>query len=139
MRCIECRVNHMSILNKLFKKPASAAQNPEGSPPSSDPANDPNLIRAFDKYGQELFISKDEWRTNVLPGAIKSQWNNPDQLYATIVTALNDGFVTEVMAAAKQLHRIEPNSSRNACIYGIVLTENNRPDEAERVLRSFLE
>src|SRR5258705_3544721 len=107
----------MSILGKLFKKPASPAQNPEVPPPSSDPANDPNLIPVFDKYGQELFISKDQWRTNVLPGTIKSQWNNPDQLYATIISALNDGLVTDVMGAAEQFHRIESNSSRRACIY----------------------
>lgn len=129
----------MSIFGKLFKKPESPAQNADTSLPSLDPASDPNLIRVFDKYGQELFISKDQWRTSVLPGTIKSQWNNPDQLYGTIISALNDGFVTDVLGAAEQLHRIESNSSRSACIYGIVLMENNRLDEAERVLRSFLE
>jgi hypothetical protein len=83
----------MSIFGKLFKKAESPAQNAEAPPPSSDPANDPNLIRVFDKYGQELFISKDQWRTNVLPGTLKSQWDNPEQLYGTVVSALNDGFI----------------------------------------------
>lgn len=70
----------MSIFGKLFKKPESPEQNAEAPRNSTDPANDPNLIRVFDKYGQELFISKDQWRTSVLPGTLKSQWDNPDQL-----------------------------------------------------------
>ncbi len=129
----------MSIFGKLFKKPESPKQNAEVPRPSSDPADDPNLIRVFDKYGQELFISKDQWRTSVLPGTIKSQWDSPDQLYGIIIGALDDGFITDVLGAAEQLYRLDPNSSRAACLYGIVLMKNGRLDEAERVLRSFLE
>ena len=130
----------MSIFGKLFnKKRESPGQNAEAPPPSSDPSNDPNLIRVFDKYGQELFISKDQWRTDVLPGTLKSQWDNPDQLYGTIVSALNDGFITEVLEGAEQLYRIDPDALRATCVYGIVLMKNGRLDEAERVLRSFIE
>jgi tetratricopeptide (TPR) repeat protein len=128
----------MGIFRKLFDKKPESSGGDKSSVPPSDPANDPNLIRVFDKYGQEFFISKEEWRTQVLPGAIRSQWNNPDELYGTIVSALNDGFGDDVLPAAEQLYRLEPDASRAACVYGIVLTENKQLDEAERVFRSFL-
>ncbi|HEX3628468.1 MAG TPA: hypothetical protein VH280_23925 [Verrucomicrobiae bacterium] len=97
------------------------------------------MIRVYDGYGREMFISKQEWRTKILPGTIKSHWNNPDQLYGTIFGALNDGFFADVIDAAKQLNRIDPVPVRAACVYGIVLTQNHRLDEAEQVLRSCLE
>jgi len=57
----------MNIFRKLFnKKPQIQAQ--DIADPVSNPANDPNLLRVFDKYGQELFIARDQWRTKVLPG-----------------------------------------------------------------------
>lgn len=130
----------MSILGKLFnKKPEIPEQEVEARRSSADPEHDPNLIRVFDDYGQELFITRDEWRKNVLPSAIRSKWNIPDQLYGIIVAALSDGFINDVLEAAQQLHRIDPIPARSACIYGIVLMKNKRLDEAERVLRSFLQ
>jgi tetratricopeptide (TPR) repeat protein len=129
----------MGILGKLFNKTTSSAHDDKISSHVSDPANDPNLIRVFDKYGREFFIPKEEWRTNVLPGALKSNWNNPDQLCEVIIGALNDGFITDVAAAAERLYEFDPNSSRGACVYAIVLLKNDRINDAERVLRSFLE
>lgn len=129
----------MSILGKLFKKNQRSAQKHQAPPSASDPANDPNLIRVFDKFGRELFISKDEWRTNVLPNALKSDWNNPEQLCEKIISALNDGFISEVEKAAERLYELNPSSSRNVCLYAIVLLKNNCIDDAEKVLKSFLE
>jgi tetratricopeptide (TPR) repeat protein len=129
----------MSIFGKLFKKRDSAAQNDKATSSAADPASDPNLIRVFDKFGREFFISREEWRTNVLPAALKSHWDQPDQLCDTIITALNDGFVAEVDSAAERLYQLEPNSSQNVCVCAIVHLKNERLDEAETVLRSFLE
>jgi tetratricopeptide (TPR) repeat protein len=129
----------MSIFGKLFTKRDSSAQNDKSTSSASDPANDSNLIRVFDEFGQEFFISKEEWRTNVLPGALKSHWDRPDELCETIISALNDGFVAEVDRAAERLYQLDPNSSRNVCVYAIVHLKNERLNEAERVLRSFLE
>ena len=93
----------------------------------------------FDDFGREFFISKEEWRTTVLPGALKSHWDKPDQLCEVIISALNDGFVGEVDRAAERLYQLDPNSSRNVCVYAIVQLKNERLNEAERVLRTFLE
>src|ERR1044072_8689606 len=129
----------MSILGKLFRSRDSSAQNNNAASSASDPANDPNLIRVFDDFGREFFISKEEWRTTVLPGALKSHWDKPDQLCEVIIRALNDGFVGEVDRADERLYQLDPNSSRNVFVYAIVQLKKQRLNEAERVLRTFLE
>jgi Flp pilus assembly protein TadD len=115
--------------------PASAAADP---PVQNDLRNNPNFIRVFDKFGRELFIAKEKWRTDVLPSSIKSKWDDPEQLYGVITMALKDGFFQDVLEAAQHLYHIDPTAARGACIYGIVLTKTKRLDEAEHVLRGYL-
>jgi tetratricopeptide (TPR) repeat protein len=105
----------------------------------TDPPADPNVIPVFDEFGRQLFITKQQWRTNVLPGTLKSKWNNPDQLYAIIVGSLKDGFFADVLLAAEHLYCIDSTPARGACIYGIVLMKNDHLDEAELVFRSHIE
>ena len=131
----------MNFFEKLFgKKPKSPV--PQQTPPSQPTAEamrrDPNLVQVFDKYGRELFITKEEWRKNILPGAIKDHWDNADELFDVIVGALNDGFRDDIVDAARRLYEIDTNPERGACIWGIVLKEEKRLDEAEKVLRDYL-
>jgi tetratricopeptide (TPR) repeat protein len=107
-------------------------------PESIDPANDKNLIRAFDNYGREMFITKEKWRTDVLPSSIKSNWDKPDQLYGIIFNSLNDGFRSDLIAAAQQLYKIDTQHDRGACVWGIVLMEEGRLNEAEKIFRDFI-
>ncbi|MEZ0274687.1 MAG: tetratricopeptide repeat protein [Roseimicrobium sp.] len=126
----------MSFFKKLFgKKPAAAA--PEAAP--ADPANDPNLIRVYDSYGREMFVPKSEWCDKVLLPNIRQAWDKPDELYGLIVSALNDGFRSRIIDAAKRLFEIDPIPSRGSCIWGIVLMEEGRLHEAETIFRSFVE
>ena len=96
------------------------------------------MIQVFDAYGREMFITKEAWRTNVLPGSVKSNWNNPDQLYGIIIGALKDGFRPDVTAAAEQLYKIDSQAERAACVWGIVLKDDGRLDEAETVFRNYI-
>ncbi|MGB7768716.1 MAG: tetratricopeptide repeat protein, partial [Verrucomicrobiia bacterium] len=96
------------------------------------------MIQVFDAYGREMFITKEVWRTNVLPGSLKSNWSNPDQLYGIIFGALKDGFRSDVIAAAEQLYKIDSQPERGTCVWGIVLKEEGRLDEAEKVFRDFI-
>jgi tetratricopeptide (TPR) repeat protein len=119
--------------------PAAQSQPPPPSPKASvDPSKDPNMIQVFDAYGRELFISKEQWRTNVLPGSIRSNWNKPDELYGIIFGALQDGFRADVLEAAKRLYDIDTDPARGTCVWGIVLKEEGRLDEAEKVFRDFI-
>lgn len=135
----------MSFFDKLFGKkkpapqPAEKAELPLPATPPTDPAQDPNMIKVFDAYGREMFITRQEWRTNVLAGTIQKNWNNPDQLYSIIVGSLNDGFRSDVVVAAEHLYEIDPQRLRSAGIWGIILMEEGRLNEAEKVFRCFTE
>ena len=104
----------MSLFKKLFGKekpgpPKVAVTSPTPVPPAPvDPSKDPNMIRVFDSYGRELFITRQQWRDNVLLGNLKDAWNEPDKLYQLIVSALNDGFHSDVIGASEQLYEIDP-------------------------------
>jgi tetratricopeptide (TPR) repeat protein len=110
---------------------------PTGSAPV-DPSKDPNMIKVFDGYGREMFITREVWRTKVLPGTIEANWNNADQLAGVIIGSLNDGFFADVLEAAEHLCQIDSDPVRSTCIYGILLMKNNRLDQAERVFRDHI-
>jgi tetratricopeptide (TPR) repeat protein len=145
----------MSLFRNLFGKkpepekgPAVRPSTPAALPPVKgqpatptvmDPAKDPNMIRVFDAYGREMFVTKEVWRTKVLPGTIESNWNNADQLAGIIIGSMNDGFFADVLEAGKHLHEIDSDPVRSTCIYGILLMKNNRLDQAERVFQQHIE
>jgi tetratricopeptide (TPR) repeat protein len=126
----------LSIFNKLFPKAPPSNVSPAQT--NSDPASDPNMIRVFDKFGKEMFIAKQDWRDKVLPGNLQQNWNNPDELYSIIVSSLNDGFRTDIIKASEHLYKIDSNFVRGACIWGIVLMEEGRLDEAEKVFSDYV-
>lgn len=139
----------MSFLDKLFggkktEKPKAAPASSQPAAPApeketvADPSKDRDLIKVFDAYGREMFIPKETWRTKVLPGMIIQNWNYAEQLAGIVIQALNDGFFTDVLDAAKQLYVIDPVPARGACAYGIALMKNNLLDDAERVFRDQL-
>ena len=126
-----------SYFKRLFGKAESEAA--KARPPvSTDPSKDPNLIPVVDSYGRKMFISREDWRKSVLPGSLEKAWNDPEQLYAVIFSALDDGFRSDVVDAAKQLYKIDPDRSRGTCVWAIVLKEEGRLDESENVLRDYL-
>lgn len=97
------------------------------------------MIRVFDAYGREMFISKETWRTTVLPGALKKEWSNPDALCALIIQSLRDGFVGDVVDAARQLQRIDPNAERGVTVLANVYLQTKRVNEAGAVLTEFVQ
>jgi tetratricopeptide (TPR) repeat protein len=134
----------MSRFTDIFgKKPDSSP--PKEAAPAAAPARtaeelrkDPNYIRVFDSFGREMFMTKEQWRSGTLPGALKANWNSPDKLYGILAMALNDGHFTDILEAACRLYRIDPNPSRGAAVYAIVLMKTGKLDRAEEVLRSYL-
>lgn len=94
-------------------------------------------IRAYDQQGREVIVPRDEWRQNVLPGMVKEAWDSPDQLYMILVNSLSEGFFAEMEDAAKRLYETDPLPARGACMWGIVLTQAGRLDEAEEVLTGY--
>jgi tetratricopeptide (TPR) repeat protein len=135
----------MSFFKKLFgsgKPPETLAPSPAPVPDSvaGTPASslDGEPIKAFDKFGREVLISRRDWIDGVLLGHIKKEWNNPDALAGVLIQAFNDGFFIESEEAAKHLRTIDPNPSRGASLLGIVYLQTARPAEAERVFADYL-
>lgn len=125
----------MSFFSKLFgKKPSPAA----AAPAPADPSKDPNMIRVFDAYGREMFITKQAWRDSVLLDHIKKVWNDPNALYDAIVQALHDGFGSDMVKPAEQLAAIDPNAERGAVILGVVYREQKRFADSDKVLRRHI-
>lgn len=125
------------MFNKIFGKKEENSNRPAPSP-KVDPAKDPNMIRVFDEYGRELFITKQQWRDNVLLGNLEKERDHPDQLYSLIVGAIQDGFAADVVSSAEHLKSIDPIPSRGAVILGIVYMEVNRLDDAQQVFEKFI-
>lgn len=98
-----------------------------------------DMIEIFDSYGRKMLVSREEWRKNVLPGNIKRNWNNPDELYQNIVLALHDGFYPDILKASARLLIIDKNKERNYIVRSIVLMENGRNREAKAVLQSYID
>jgi tetratricopeptide (TPR) repeat protein len=117
------------VFGKLFGKAKDTGRQ---EPKAAD------TIRVYDEYGRERLVTRENWRANVLPAAIEASWNNPEQLYANIVQALRDGFRPEIVYAAEHLYQIDPQKSRGAAAWGIVLMEEGRLEEAESVFQEFL-
>ncbi len=113
----------------------------QGSVPQQSDQTDlqrDKLIRCFDQSGQEILIPKEEWRLRVLPGTIKTAWEDSEKLYNLLAMALQDGFAADVLDAARHLSEVEPKSTRATCVFAIALLQTDRLDEAEAVLQKHL-
>jgi len=119
-------------------QPPDRRPNLPAAPAGGDPSKDPNMIRVFDEYGRELFITRQQWRDNVLLGNLERERDKPDQLYNIIVGALRDGFGADVVPFAEHLRQIDPNPARGAILLGIVYVEVNRLDEAQAIFEELI-
>lgn len=83
-------------------------------------------------------MSREEWRTRILPRTFKERWDNPKELYVAIVNALSDGFFSETLEPSERLVTIAPDEEYAANIRVIVLMKNNQYDKAEQYLSNFM-
>lgn len=122
------------LLSALFKKkqPEHSGNAQEIAPTSS--ANE--LITAYDSYGRQIKVTRSEWRDKLLQPNLEQSWKEPDKLYGLILSALDDGFVHEVIEASSQLLAIDPDQERSHVLRGIVLMESGQLDKAHEVLQA---
>ncbi len=120
-------------------RPENAATRRRSGTGSFRSSQDPAMIRVFYAYGREMFITKQVWRDSVLLDHLKKVWNVPNDLYSTIVQALQDGLGADMIKPAEQLAAIDPDAERDASVLSIVYREQNRISNAEKVLRRHTE
>lgn len=129
----------MSILKKLFggnKSPKPTP--PTSSTPPGNPAEDPDMVRVYDGYGRELFITRQQWRDDVLRGAIEKSWDDAEALAGFIIESLRDNFFDEMVKPAERLLQLEEDAERSAVLLAIVYLQLGRLDDSERVLRHHM-
>ncbi|MFA7292119.1 MAG: tetratricopeptide repeat protein [Rhodocyclaceae bacterium] len=125
----------------MFKRLMSALTGKKDSSdekhPNATDAATPSeaLITAYDTYGREIKITRDDWRNNVFLPNLEQKRDDPDELYRLIVSGLNDGFVADLLPAAERLLEIDPDPERSHAVHGIVLMKQGRIDSAEHTLR----
>jgi tetratricopeptide (TPR) repeat protein len=100
--------------------------------------NQREMIEVYDEFGRKMLISRKNWLDSVLPGQLERHWNEPDALYQDIVLAVQDGFVSEVLAASKRLFEIDPIKERCYTILAIVYMKLNYLKEAENLLLEYI-
>jgi len=96
-------------------------------------------IAIFDPHGRRVEITRDAWRTEVLPSQFRGHWNDADALAHIIGIALEDDFAADVVHAAHRLLSIDPDRERSTSLLADVLTQNGELAEAARTLEAYLE
>lgn len=93
------------------------------------------LITAYDGYGREIQIPRGEWLHKVLLPNLRRDWNDADALYGLMISALNDGFGSELLDASARLLELDRGRmpERGFVVRGIVLLENRDLQKARAV------
>ena len=107
---------------------------PVGAPaPAGSVANE-GMIRVYDQFGRAVTIGREAWRRDVLLPNLQSNRGNPDALYELVVSALNDGFATDLLDSARHLADTDTEPQRGAMVLGIVLLQLKDHAGAREVL-----
>lgn len=129
----------MNILKKIFGGNKSPKPIPsKTSVPPKNPAEDPDMIRVYDPYGRELFITRQQWRDNVLLGTIEKNWDDAEKLAGFIIQSLHDEFFDEMVKPAERLLQLEEDAERSTVLLAIVYLKLGRLNDSERVLQHYM-
>jgi Flp pilus assembly protein TadD len=95
-------------------------------------------LRAYDSEGRAIDIPRAKWAEEMLPAALASTADDPEQTANLISFALQNGCAKEVVEAAKRFARSDPDRVRGRNLYGAALAAAERFDEAEKEIENLL-
>jgi len=113
---------------------AAAAPVTSGAVPAEGAAP---TVELTDSLGRRVRISRDEYRTKVLPDLLKAQANQPEQLVAVILQAVRDGLAADVLPAANRLTVVDKEVERSLSVLALVQRELREFDSAEATLKEL--
>ncbi|MCR9243592.1 MAG: tetratricopeptide repeat protein [bacterium] len=115
----------------------------------SDPTPDPSapagqtaagdFIDATDNFGRRVRLSRDEYRSRVLPEMIKAHGNDPAQLAQVIMQGLQHGFARDLVQAANRLAAVDSDPERALSLLSVVQRDAGDPDAARFSLDDLLQ
>jgi tetratricopeptide (TPR) repeat protein len=120
----------MALLRRHKKTPTPVDELPVEPEPEQ-------RLTAYDAYGRAVSLTRDEYRTRVLPATLRKNWDNPPGLYGAIVQGLRDEFAEDLLDASAHLVEIDPDPERATTARGIVLMKTGDLDGADEVLRRY--
>lgn len=97
------------------------------------------IIECYDAYGRKILISKDEWKNKILPDQLKKYRDDDNALYNLILSAIDDGFINEVVESAEHLKEIDRIKERGYTILSIVYMKLLQYDKAEKLLLEYID
>ena len=120
----------MALLRRHKRTPPPVEEPPPEAAPEA-------RLTAYDAYGRAVSLTREEYRTRVLPATLRKSWDNPPALYSAIVQGLRDDFAEDLLDASAHLAEIDPDPERATTARGIVLMKTGDLDGADEVLRHF--
>lgn len=95
-------------------------------------------IHWTDGQGNETVISRDAWRTRVLPRALAGHWHEVDMLFLDVMIGVEDGFREEMLPFAERLLSLEGESERAVACMAYLHAHTSQVKEALLSLERFL-
>lgn len=117
----------------------AAAPTPQPQPAQPAAAAAPEFVEANDAFGRRVRLSREEYRTRVLPDLVKAHGNHPERLAAVILQGLRDGLATEMLPAANRLTVIDKDVDRALSILGVVQRDAGELEAAAATMQELLQ
>jgi len=95
-------------------------------------------IKWTDSQGNEMIISRDIWRAEVLPRALADHWNKAELLFLDVMMGIEDGFREEMLPFAKRLLTLEGESERAVTCLAYIQINTGKVEDAKAALDRYL-
>lgn len=91
-------------------------------------------VPLFDSLGRPIWFDREEFRTHVIPGNLKAEWDNPQELYDFVVQIFRDDFIEEAEKGADRLLELYHRDEGTLVLKAAVLLRKGDNDGAEKLL-----
>ncbi len=106
---------------------------------SDNETNPEELMEFVLEDGTPIQISKSEYRTKVLPDMLKSNWDDPANLYSLIHQAIDDDLVDDILPALARLQEIDPIHDRAMQTKTNVMIQQKKYTEVKEITQAFIQ
>jgi len=117
---------------------AASGADADGSDAAGEPPR-PELLEAVDGLGRRVQMTREEYRTKVIPELVKAHGSDPQQLSAVIMQGVQQGFATDLVGAANRLVVIDEDPERALTILAVTQRDAGDLEASEFTLKELLQ